>query len=184
MALDDNVSKMIERGNGQGGGIQSPPVGGDGNGWSLFLGIVEMILVLGLLAAVIFLLIKFLAVKTNPGRVYPMMRTISVHPLTSNRTIHMVSLEDRVYVVGVGEEVTLLEVIKDQELVERLKNQSAVVGSPDLPAWLPKWLPIQKKSEVEEDTESLPFYETLQSKLQQMKDQRKKIRKWDSDENE
>lgn len=182
MALGESVEDMVKRGGGQGGGPQpvAPGTGG-GSGWSLLLGIIELLLVMGLVAVVIYLLIRFLAQKTNGGRMHPLMRTISVHPLATNRAIHMVLLEDRVYVIGVGEDVTLLDVIADEELVERIKAQSPLSDRPELPAWLPKWVPVQRKTDPDEDGEASAFSEALQSKLRQLKDQRKKIREWDSD---
>lgn len=178
-SLGGSVEDLVKRGNQQ--PDTQVPVSdlGSGNGWSLFLGVVELTVVIGLVAAVVYLFIKFLAVRSNSGRNHPLMQTLSVHPLAANRTIQMISLEDRIYVVGVGDDVTLLDVITDKETVERVRSQSPVLAARELPEWMTKWLPMQAKQAEEEDT--APFHETLQLKLQQMKDQRKKIQEWDMD---
>ncbi|GAX90536.1 flagellar biosynthetic protein FliO [Effusibacillus lacus] len=180
LALGESVEDLIKRG-GQGSGTQSPPISGAGSGWSLFFGILEMIVILAVIAGVIYLLIRFLALKTHSTRMHPLMQTIVVHPLSTNRSIQLIALEDRVYVVGVGEDITLIDVIVDEELIGRIKDKSPAFTSPELSGWLSKWLPVQRKPEVEEDIQASPFYETLQSKLQQVKEQRKKIQEWDSD---
>lgn len=178
-SLGGSAEDLVKRGNQQ--SDTQVPVSdlGSGNGWSLFLGVLELILVIGLVAVVVYLFIKFLAVRSNFGRNHPLMQTLSVHPLAANRTIQMISLEDRIYVVGVGDDVTLLDVITDKETVERVRIQSPVLAARELPEWMTKWLPMQAK--LAEEEAAAPFYETLQLKLQQMKDQRKKIQEWDMD---
>lgn len=180
LSLGESVEDMIKRGDPL--TDKQGPVSdlGSGNGWSLLMGIFELLLIIGLVAVVVYLFIKFLAVRSNAGRHHPLMRTLSVHPLAANRTIQMISLEDRIYVVGVGEDVTLIDVITEEETVERIRSQSTVLSARDLPEWMSKWWPIQTKAGQEE--EPAPFFETLQSRLNQMKDQRKKIQEWDTDE--
>lgn len=179
--IGPTVGDAIEKGTQHSQSTVPVPNLGSGSGWSLFAGFIELVLVIGLVAVVVYLLIKFLSLRSNSGKTNPFMRTISVHPLATNRTIQMVMLEDRVYVIGVGEDITLLDVIQDKAVIERIQEQSPKPITRDLPEWLTKWLPIQnRKAEAEEVAPE--FHETLQAKLQQMKDQRKKIQEWDTDE--
>ncbi|WP_018132549.1 FliO/MopB family protein [Effusibacillus pohliae] len=180
LALGESVEDMIKRG-GQGSGTQPPPAGGQSD-WSLLLGMVELLVVLGVVAGVIYLLIRFLARNTRAGRSHSLLRTVAVHPLAANRTIYLVALEDRIYVVGVGEDVTLLDVITDQGVADRIKNQASASAGPDFPAWLANWRLPQRKSDPGEPMQAPSFQEILQSKLRQFKEQRKKFRKWDSDQ--
>jgi flagellar protein FliO/FliZ len=178
-AVGDSVEKMVERGNGQAGTPVSPDLGG-GNSLALVGGLLQLIVVVLLIAALVYLLIKFLGTKANGSRLHPYMRTVSVHPVSANRSIQMISLEDRIYIVGVGDDITLLDVISDEQLVEQIRNNAPAPVKRDLPAWLAKWVPGQKGESVYE-IETPAFHDTLQSKLQELKDRRKNIQEWEPD---
>lgn len=178
-AVGDSVEEMVKRGNGQ-GGTPVPADLGSGNSLALAGGLLQLIVVVALIAAVVYLLIKFLGTKTNGSRLHPLMRTVSVHPLSTNRSIQMISLEDRIYIVGVGDDITLIDVITDEQLVEQIRSSAPAAANREFPAWLGKWLPRQKAASVEE-IEVPAFQDTLQSKLQELKDRRKKIQEWEPD---
>ncbi|BCJ85273.1 flagellar biosynthetic protein FliO [Effusibacillus dendaii] len=182
LALGKTVQEMIEQGNNPANTQQVSSTVGNGNDWSLLFGILQMIVVLGLVVGVVYLFIKFLAMKTNAGQANSLMRSIAVHPLATNRSIHLVHFEDRVYVIGVGEDVTLLDTILDEESVARLKQHAPAATRSELPSWLTKWLPVQLKQDVEEPVESVPFHDALQEKLRQLKEQRRKITEWESED--
>lgn len=85
---------------------------------------VKVILVLALVIALIYLLLRFINKRTRSFNDRRTIQSIGGINVGSNRSVQLVKVGGRVLVIGVGESVSLLKEIDDGEEVEQLEEES------------------------------------------------------------
>jgi flagellar protein FliO/FliZ len=170
LADGDNVENMFKKEN-PATEFQGAAVDGGAMIWS----IVQLLFALGMIIAIIYLLIRFLSLRTNLTR-GNLFQPLGAYSLTANRSVHLVALKDKVYVIGVGDNVTLLDAIEDAELVKQMKESSEKPGGmaaagPGLADLLGR-LRRQKPQAEEIQVTDISFDAALREKLNSLKKQR------------
>lgn len=131
---------------------------------------VKVILVLALVIALIYLLLRFINKKTRSFTDGRKVQSIGGINVGSNRSVQLIKVGERIFVIGVGESVSLLKEIDDSGEVEQLQMESehedvidhSMVKFRD---WLKK---PRKKKDSEPD-----FKRMLEGKLEQITQERK-----------
>ncbi|QAY65612.1 flagellar biosynthetic protein FliO [Paenibacillus protaetiae] len=82
--------------------------------------VVWVIVALIIVIALIYIVIKFLAKRSQAWGTNRSLRSLGGITLGQNKSLQVVEIAGRLYVVGVGENVTLLDLIDDKEEVQAL----------------------------------------------------------------
>lgn len=85
---------------------------------------VKVVLVLALVIALIYLLLRFVHKRTRTFAEGRTIQNIGGVSVASNRSVQLIKVGERVFVVGVGESVSLLREIDDLDEVEQLTRES------------------------------------------------------------
>jgi flagellar protein FliO/FliZ len=175
LAVDGSVEDAIK--NRQSGTAPAAPEVATGDG-SMLLAMIQLVFALGIIIAIIYLLIRFLSVRSKHAFRGHLLQNFGALSLTSNRSVHVLALGDKVYLIGVGENVTLLDTITDPALVAQIKDSAQPTqvlsgnswrGMQDLINRLRKTdAPQSEEIQVQE----LPFDLALLEKLNHLKEQR------------
>lgn len=133
---------------------------------------VKVFLVLAVVVALIYLLLRFVNAKTKAFSEGKVVQTIGGATVGSNRSIQIVKVGDRILVVGVGDTVSMLKEIDDQEEVEKLLSTHQRDDVIDQSFFkFRDWL--TKRKTGAEQVKKQGFQSMLEGRLKQMAQQRK-----------
>lgn len=85
---------------------------------------VKVVLVLALVIALIYLLLRFINKRTRSFTDGRKIQSIGGVNVGSNRSVQLIKVGGRIFVIGVGESVSLIKEIDDVEEVEQLEDDS------------------------------------------------------------
>lgn len=133
---------------------------------------VKVFLILAVLIALIYLLLRFVNSRTKSFAEGKVVQTIGGTTVGSNKSVQIVKIGERILVVGVGESVSLLKEIDHQEEVEELlniHNREDVIDQSY--SKLRDWMSRKTSGEKQGNHR---FKSMLEGRLKQMAQQRKK----------
>lgn len=150
------------------------------NETSFFAILVQMFGALIVVIALIYILLRFVNLRTRAFRSNQTIQNIGGVPLGTNRSVQMVKIGDELLILGVGDSIQLLKEIKDKDEIERLlENQKQELEKIDEPImklghWISKNLLKKRNKETHNELE---FSEILKKQLKDVSASQQKIYK-------
>lgn len=137
---------------------------------------VKVILVLAIVIALIYFLLRFVNARTRSFSDGRAIRNVGGISVGSNRSVQLVKVGKRIFVVGVGETVSLLKEIGDTEEVQELLEENHREDVIDHSIWkFRDWL----KQKTSPETGKGHFKTMFEDRLKQMVQERKQtLDKW------
>jgi flagellar protein FliO/FliZ len=149
----------------------SAPIAGKDE--SLFLDLLKMVMMLAIVLALIYFLLKFLQKRNRLFQQAKSLENLGGINLGSNKSVQLVRIGNKVFVIGVGENVQLLTELDDETLIqELLENRNSLSPvTTTFPAFIKQW----KESKGDKTVHSSSFKQLFNKELHNLKQERRKI---------
>ncbi|MCA1009246.1 flagellar biosynthetic protein FliO [Halobacillus halophilus] len=148
---------------------------------SLLWNIIKLVLVLLLVLALIYGLLKFFNSRNKVFNQNRTMENLGGMNLAPNRSIQAVRIGEQVFILGVGDSVEIITEISDPStksaLIQRDKHHGMEKTFP-FDKWLGKW---RKDEGKERSTSTTQFQQLFEKQLKDMKEKRKNASKQDQE---
>ncbi|WP_339249714.1 flagellar biosynthetic protein FliO [Sporosarcina sp. FSL W8-0480] len=124
--------------------------------------------------ALLFALLKFINRKNRMFNQHRLMKNIGGLSLGQNKSIQLVVIGETYFIVGVGDEVRLLKEITDPEEINVLENYFENEDEQSSSNFVDKIMTLLKSKSGSTDEESVDFGKIFTSRLDELKEERKK----------
>ncbi|HZG70576.1 MAG TPA: flagellar biosynthetic protein FliO [Chondromyces sp.] len=140
-----------------------------------FFDFIKMISALIFVIVLIYFLLRFINQKSRSYQQTKLIQHLGGAPLGGNRSVQLVKAGNRILILGVGEDVQLLKEIDEKEeydrFIEHYDDQLNQMLQPkDL--FSKGWQKWTSRSNAAKPSESAPFKEMIQSRLEEIRKER------------
>ncbi|WP_059282601.1 flagellar biosynthetic protein FliO [Bacillus coahuilensis] len=135
---------------------------------------IRMIAALGFVVFLLYVLLKFVNLKTKPNDLTKTIITLGGTPLGGNRSVQLIKVGERILVVGVGEDITLLKEIENKEEYNKLIEgfEQSYTQKIEASSFVNT---IKQRINPSASKEELNFSHEFKQKLAEMKKDRSKL---------
>jgi flagellar protein FliO/FliZ len=149
--------------------------GSSGSGFESFMLIAKVIFYLLLIIAIFYVIIRFVAKRSQLSPYKSAARSLGGVPLGQNKSIQIVEIGRSIYIVGVGDDIRMLDKIEDQEEIESLKEKlKAGYNSTNFVSFS-NWIKNLRNEKSEEEEITSSFQQVFYDKLQGVSNRKKQV---------
>lgn len=133
-----------------------------------------LVFVIGLL----FALLKFMNRKNRLYSKSQLMKNVGGLSLGQQKSVQLIVVGDRYYLIGVGDDIRLLKEITDRAEIETLTAYYDDIDEKSPAGWIEKmynrFTEMRKQNSAHTDNESADFSNVFNTRLEEMKEERKR----------